>query len=46
LETARSEIIKFCDKLLPCSTDTGKIRHAHYGSQEYHHHTPTMKRAA
>jgi phosphoribosylformylglycinamidine (FGAM) synthase PurS component len=42
LETARNEIIKFCDKLLPNSMDTGTIRHAYYGSREYHHHTPTM----
>jgi len=46
LENARNSIIKYCDKLVPCSIDTSSIRHAHYGSREYHHHTPTMMRAA
>jgi hypothetical protein len=46
LETARSAIIKFCNRLLPGSKDSIIIRHAHDGPREFHPAPPAMKRAA
>jgi len=46
LEHARSAIINFCDRLVTCSRDSIIIRHAHYGTREYHHNPPPLMRAA
>ena len=39
LENARNVILRYCDKLMPVSTEDCSIRHAHYGSREFHHHS-------
>jgi len=46
LETARSAIIKFCNRMLPGSRDSTSARNAHNGPREYHPDPPLMKRAA
>jgi hypothetical protein len=46
LETARSAIIKFCNRLLPSSRDSVIFRHSHDGPREFHPGASAMKQAA